>query len=189
MVLHPIQSFSPLRELKADQVLALGSVVTEMGDRELHDTNFTDLAVLAHLGTLTDWRPKKVNLKFEAWSYRSEFNMSINVCLMFLFDFSDEGSDFRSDAEAQTESGAVNRRWSGNIWPSDLWSVSLRDQKTEPLQPQVSQIPNVWLSTLLQYNNTYKSSFKNYIKRSDIQYFLSLLWFFQWGYTMISVLF
>ncbi|KAM7406187.1 hypothetical protein PAMP_000580 [Pampus punctatissimus] len=54
------QSFSPVRELKADQVLALGSMVTEMGDRELQETNFTDLGVLAHLGTLTDWSPKKM---------------------------------------------------------------------------------------------------------------------------------
>lgn len=59
-----MQTFSPPRELKADQLLALGSVVTEIGDRELHDINFTDLGVLAHLGTLTDWSPKKVNLKY-----------------------------------------------------------------------------------------------------------------------------
>ncbi|XP_053177657.1 stereocilin [Scomber japonicus] len=54
------QTFSPVRELKADQVLALGSVVTEIGERELHDINFTDLGVLAHLGTLTNWSPKKM---------------------------------------------------------------------------------------------------------------------------------
>ncbi|XP_076595339.1 stereocilin [Chaetodon auriga] len=54
------QSFSPVRELRADQVLALGSVVTEMGERELYDTSLTDLGVLAHLGTLTGWSPKKM---------------------------------------------------------------------------------------------------------------------------------
>ncbi|XP_026175975.1 stereocilin [Mastacembelus armatus] len=54
------QSFSPVRELRAEQVLALGSVVTEMGERELQSTNLTDLGVLAHLGTLTEWRPKKM---------------------------------------------------------------------------------------------------------------------------------
>ncbi|XP_051236397.1 stereocilin isoform X2 [Dicentrarchus labrax] len=54
------QSFSPVKELRADQVLALGSVVTEMGERELYDTNLTDLGVLAHLGMLTDWSPKKM---------------------------------------------------------------------------------------------------------------------------------
>ncbi|KAL7406680.1 hypothetical protein ABVT39_024498 [Epinephelus coioides] len=54
------QSFSPVRELRADQVLALGPVVTEMGERELHDATLTDLGVLAHLGTLTDWSPKKM---------------------------------------------------------------------------------------------------------------------------------
>ncbi|XP_023251500.1 stereocilin-like [Seriola lalandi dorsalis] len=54
------QSFSPVRELRAEQVLALGSVVTEMGERELQDANLTDLGVLAHLGTLTGWSPKKM---------------------------------------------------------------------------------------------------------------------------------
>ncbi|XP_022061624.2 stereocilin [Acanthochromis polyacanthus] len=54
------QSFSPVRELRADQVLMLGSVVTEMGERELQDANLTDPGVLAHLGTLTDWTPKKM---------------------------------------------------------------------------------------------------------------------------------
>ncbi|XP_070759951.1 stereocilin [Enoplosus armatus] len=54
------QSFSPVRELRADQVLALGSLVTEMGERELHDTSLADPGVLAHLGTLTDWSPKKM---------------------------------------------------------------------------------------------------------------------------------
>uniref|UniRef100_A0A3B4V8K0 Stereocilin n=1 Tax=Seriola dumerili TaxID=41447 RepID=A0A3B4V8K0_SERDU len=50
----------PVRELRAEQVLALGSVVTEMGERELQDANLTDLGVLAHLGTLTGWSPKKM---------------------------------------------------------------------------------------------------------------------------------
>ncbi|XP_072237407.1 stereocilin [Leuresthes tenuis] len=54
------QSLSPVRELREDQVLELGSVVTEMGDRELQDTNLTDVGVLAHLGTLTDWSPRKM---------------------------------------------------------------------------------------------------------------------------------
>ncbi|KAF3686384.1 Stereocilin Precursor [Channa argus] len=54
------QSFSPVRELRADRVLALGSVVTEMGERELQEADFSDLGVLAHLGTLTAWSPKKM---------------------------------------------------------------------------------------------------------------------------------
>lgn len=56
-----IQSFSPVRELRADQVLSLGSLVTEMADRELQATALTDPGVLTHLGTLTHWSPKKVN--------------------------------------------------------------------------------------------------------------------------------
>ncbi|XP_068587033.1 stereocilin [Cebidichthys violaceus] len=55
-----VKSFSPVRELRADQVLALGPVVTEMGERDLQDASITDLGVLAHLGTLTGWSPKKM---------------------------------------------------------------------------------------------------------------------------------
>uniref|UniRef100_A0A3P9LWU6 Stereocilin n=1 Tax=Oryzias latipes TaxID=8090 RepID=A0A3P9LWU6_ORYLA len=40
---------NPGRELRTDQVLALGSLVTEMGDRELQDSGLTDMTVLAHL--------------------------------------------------------------------------------------------------------------------------------------------
>uniref|UniRef100_A0A087YJL5 Stereocilin n=1 Tax=Poecilia formosa TaxID=48698 RepID=A0A087YJL5_POEFO len=54
------QSLSPVRELRADQVLALGSLLTEMGDRELQDTSLTDLGVLVHLGSLTNWTPRKM---------------------------------------------------------------------------------------------------------------------------------
>lgn len=56
-----LQFLSPVKEMRADEVLALGSVLTEMGERELQDVDLTDLGVLAHLGTLTDWSPKKVN--------------------------------------------------------------------------------------------------------------------------------
>ncbi|KAG7230527.1 hypothetical protein INR49_012240 [Caranx melampygus] len=54
------QFFSPVKEMRADQVLALGSMVTEMGERELQDADLTDLGVLTNLGTLTDWSPKKM---------------------------------------------------------------------------------------------------------------------------------
>ncbi|XP_060924825.1 stereocilin [Limanda limanda] len=54
------QSFSPVRELRADQVLALGSMLTELGEKELQDIDLTDPGVLTHLGTLTDWSPKKM---------------------------------------------------------------------------------------------------------------------------------
>ncbi|XP_030582129.1 stereocilin [Archocentrus centrarchus] len=54
------QLLSPVRELSEDQVLELGSVVTAMGEKDLQDAALTDLGVLAHLGTLTDWSPKKM---------------------------------------------------------------------------------------------------------------------------------
>ncbi|CAF99546.1 unnamed protein product [Tetraodon nigroviridis] len=54
------QAFGPVRQLRADQLLTLGSLVTEMSERELQDIDFTNPAVLAHLGTLTDWSFKKM---------------------------------------------------------------------------------------------------------------------------------
>ncbi|XP_056135330.1 stereocilin [Lampris incognitus] len=53
-------AYSPVRALKPEQVLALGSVVTELGERELQDVNLTNLGVLAHIGTLKDWSHKKM---------------------------------------------------------------------------------------------------------------------------------
>uniref|UniRef100_A0A3Q3DSG2 Stereocilin-like n=1 Tax=Hippocampus comes TaxID=109280 RepID=A0A3Q3DSG2_HIPCM len=44
------QAFSPASELRTEEILALGSLVTEMTVRELHDISLSDLAVLAHLG-------------------------------------------------------------------------------------------------------------------------------------------
>lgn len=60
LLLWLFQAFSPVRQLRADQLLSLGSLVTEMSERELHDIGFTNPAVLAHLGTLTDWSLRKV---------------------------------------------------------------------------------------------------------------------------------
>ncbi|KAJ0056160.1 hypothetical protein NL108_003445, partial [Boleophthalmus pectinirostris] len=54
------KSFSPVRMLHEDQVLSLGAIVTEMGERELQDTDLSDPGVLAHLGTLTEWSNKKM---------------------------------------------------------------------------------------------------------------------------------
>ncbi|XP_033838654.2 stereocilin [Periophthalmus magnuspinnatus] len=54
------KSFSPVRKLREDQVLSLGFIVTEMGERELQDTDLSDPGVLAHLGTLTEWSNKKM---------------------------------------------------------------------------------------------------------------------------------
>ncbi|XP_077569515.1 stereocilin [Stigmatopora nigra] len=54
------QGFHPVRELRTDDVLTLGSLVTEMTVRELHDSSLSDVAALAHLGTLSLWSTKKM---------------------------------------------------------------------------------------------------------------------------------
>jgi len=47
--------------MSPEQLLLLGSVVTEIGERELHEANLTDPVVLEQFGTLAAWTPKKVS--------------------------------------------------------------------------------------------------------------------------------
>lgn len=49
-----------MKQLKPEQVLELGCIVTEMGERELQAVNLSSLAVVAHLGDLNGWSTKKV---------------------------------------------------------------------------------------------------------------------------------
>lgn len=141
LVVYWIQSFSPVRELRADQVLSLGSLVTEMAERELQAAAPTDLGALAHLGTLSNWSPKKVfsPLTVSSWYWTKQVNRAATIHFMLpssIFS-QDESSDFRCNVETQTRGGAVCGNWFGDIRPPDLWAASLRDQKTEPKQPEV----------------------------------------------------
>lgn len=119
-VFRALQAFSPVSELRTEEILALGSLVTEMTVRELHDTSLSDLAVLAHLGTLSSWHPKKVNWIWPTLTYKL-----VNVPKTFVF--SDKSSNFGCVAQAQPENRRLVCCRFGNIWPSDLWTVSLRD--------------------------------------------------------------
>ncbi|XP_051569611.1 stereocilin-like [Myxocyprinus asiaticus] len=58
MELRPV--YKPVRLLKPEQVLELGCIVTEMGERELQAVNLSNLAVVAHLGSLNGWSTKKM---------------------------------------------------------------------------------------------------------------------------------
>ncbi|KAK9971373.1 hypothetical protein ABG768_024743 [Culter alburnus] len=58
MELRPV--YKPVRQLKPEQVLELGCIVTEMGERELQAVNLSSLAVVAHLGNLNGWNAKKM---------------------------------------------------------------------------------------------------------------------------------
>lgn len=49
-----------MKQLEPEQVLELGCIVTEMGERELQAVNLSNLAVVAHLGELSGWNTKKV---------------------------------------------------------------------------------------------------------------------------------
>ncbi|XP_035274550.1 stereocilin [Anguilla anguilla] len=54
------RSYGPVKAMRPDQLLELGCIVTEMNERELQETNLTDLGTVAHLGSLTGWSPKKM---------------------------------------------------------------------------------------------------------------------------------
>ncbi|KAJ3594058.1 hypothetical protein NHX12_006390, partial [Muraenolepis orangiensis] len=54
------QLYGPVREMSPEQFLLLGSVVTEMGERELQEANLTPPMVLEQLGTLSLWTSKKM---------------------------------------------------------------------------------------------------------------------------------
>ncbi|KAG9352325.1 hypothetical protein JZ751_020738, partial [Albula glossodonta] len=49
-----------MKTLRSDQILELGCILTEMSERELQEANLSDLGTVAHLGTLTEWSPKKM---------------------------------------------------------------------------------------------------------------------------------
>uniref|UniRef100_A0A8B9KWZ5 Stereocilin-like n=1 Tax=Astyanax mexicanus TaxID=7994 RepID=A0A8B9KWZ5_ASTMX len=50
----------PVKGLRPEHLMELGVIVTEMGERELQSANLSDLAVVAQLGSLTEWSSKKV---------------------------------------------------------------------------------------------------------------------------------
>ncbi|TRY92454.1 hypothetical protein DNTS_028161, partial [Danionella cerebrum] len=58
MEIRPV--YKPIKQIKPEQVLELGCIVTEMGDRELQVINLSNLGVIAHLGNLDGWNPKKM---------------------------------------------------------------------------------------------------------------------------------
>uniref|UniRef100_A0AAR2IXJ6 Stereocilin n=1 Tax=Pygocentrus nattereri TaxID=42514 RepID=A0AAR2IXJ6_PYGNA len=47
--------------LRPEQLLELGCIITEMGERELQAANLSDLAVVAYLGSFKEWSTKKVS--------------------------------------------------------------------------------------------------------------------------------
>ncbi|XP_016403909.1 stereocilin-like [Sinocyclocheilus rhinocerous] len=58
MELRPV--YKPVKQLEPEQMLELGCIVTEMGERELQAVNLSNLAVVAHLGDLNGWNAKKM---------------------------------------------------------------------------------------------------------------------------------
>ncbi|KAL4641889.1 stereocilin-like [Arapaima gigas] len=54
------QTYGAVKNLTPEQILELGCLVTEMSERELHDINLADLGIVAHLGSLKGWSPRKI---------------------------------------------------------------------------------------------------------------------------------
>ncbi|XP_065150525.1 stereocilin [Paramisgurnus dabryanus] len=58
MELRPV--YKPVKLLKPEQVLELGCIVTEMGEKELQAVDLSNLAVIAQVGSLNGWNTKKM---------------------------------------------------------------------------------------------------------------------------------
>ncbi|XP_037401351.1 stereocilin [Pygocentrus nattereri] len=52
--------YKPVKTLRPEQLLELGCIITEMGERELQAANLSDLAVVAYLGSFKEWSTKKM---------------------------------------------------------------------------------------------------------------------------------
>ncbi|XP_072516145.1 stereocilin [Salminus brasiliensis] len=52
--------YKPVKALRPEQLLELGCIATEMGERELQAANISDLAVVAQLGSFKEWSSKKM---------------------------------------------------------------------------------------------------------------------------------
>lgn len=56
-----VQLYKPVKTVRPEQLLELGCIVTEMGERELQAANLSDLAVVAKFGSFKEWSVKKVS--------------------------------------------------------------------------------------------------------------------------------
>ncbi|MBN3308953.1 STRC protein, partial [Amia calva] len=54
------QLSGPVKAMRPEQILQLGCIVTELSERELQDIDLANLGILAHLGAMKDWSPKKM---------------------------------------------------------------------------------------------------------------------------------
>ncbi|XP_028823840.1 stereocilin-like [Denticeps clupeoides] len=54
------QAYRPVRDVRPEQLLELGSIATEMSERELQAVDASDLGVVAQLGRLAGWSPRKM---------------------------------------------------------------------------------------------------------------------------------
>ncbi|XP_076880978.1 stereocilin [Brachyhypopomus gauderio] len=72
--LRPI--YKPVKTLRPEQLLELGCIVTEMGERELQAANMSNLAVVAHLGSFNEWKSKKMRAALQGvmrhWKQKPE---------------------------------------------------------------------------------------------------------------------
>nr|XP_015198945.1 PREDICTED: stereocilin-like [Lepisosteus oculatus] len=48
------------KAIRPEEILQLGCIVTELSERDLQDINLANLRILAHLGAMREWSPKKM---------------------------------------------------------------------------------------------------------------------------------
>ncbi|XP_058855169.1 stereocilin-like [Acipenser ruthenus] len=56
------QIYGPIKTMRAEQILQLGCIVTQLSERELQELDLSNLGILAYLGGMEEWSPKQMRV-------------------------------------------------------------------------------------------------------------------------------
>ncbi|XP_041091513.1 stereocilin-like [Polyodon spathula] len=56
------QIYGPVKSMRAEQILQLGCIVTQLSERELQELDLSNLGILAYLGGMEEWSPKQMRV-------------------------------------------------------------------------------------------------------------------------------
>ncbi|KAK6476908.1 stereocilin-like [Huso huso] len=56
------QIYGPVKTMRAEQILQLGCIVTQLSERELQELDLSNLGILAYLGGMEEWSPKQMRV-------------------------------------------------------------------------------------------------------------------------------
>ncbi|MGH0175776.1 UNVERIFIED_CONTAM: hypothetical protein FKN15_071527 [Acipenser sinensis] len=56
------QIYGPVKTMRAEQILQLGCIVTQLSEKELQELDLSNLGILAYLGGMEEWSPKQMRV-------------------------------------------------------------------------------------------------------------------------------